>query len=667
MERLRTLQRSWQRYSVVASVKRVAAIGSALITRSFWHLVGELPAYHAENLVQAGRKQSMFWWNPEEKELQIATEVPWPVHWLLASYSKKHIFTKYAPEPMHISRAMELWRNKLKWRIMLEGSDQTFIETSANGSKFNITVVKSKFRTPPCEHDTPIDSIIQSIHHDILDKAVTSKHMFTPRFPLLVHQALQYIKSCNFVFVPTDKDGGYVCTSNQLFHDERVRVLNTSDYVAIPRTASLTRDLIYEFKILCRKYCDTFKKKKHGNRLLEVLIRDCRHRNDNDIIAKLLFTCKTHKPAGEVEPRAIHANSKSPFKPAMRLIARTIRPYVLEIEHLMADSRDFVKLINSTYIPHDHVLCKVDIKNFFMSGEQPAIADSCSLTSLENRQHAFRKLHEFVLTNQLVEMDEKSEKVFKVKVGSGMGLECSGEANNFLFYRKAERNFVTNKNVREQFCLSSYARYQDDIFYTIGGTKDSRMRFFRILKRKAGFYKLIMESISQSSAVFLDMHVSKGGRHGTSGLLEIGSYKKPSSQKVPLHSTSAHHQSVHKSWPLCRLNHFENITTSYEGCMKAKTEFVIELVNKAAGHAALPLVFQQIAGETGVIARESKPCSWLVLPFHIAYEGARLHDILLSYRDTWPTAYAHLFPRIAWRLIEPSIQSRMQRHLQLQP
>ena len=166
---------------------------------------------------------------------------------------------------------------------------------------------------------------------------------------------------------------------------------------------------------------------------------------------------------------------------------------------------------------------------------------------------------------------------------------------------------------------------------------------------------------------FLDMHVSKGGRHGTSGLLEIGSYKKPSSQKVPLHSTSAHHQSVHKSWPLCRLNHFENITTSYEGCMKAKTEFVIELVNKAAGHAALPLVFQQIAGETGVIARESKPCSWLVLPFHIAYEGERLHDILLSYRDTWPTAYAHLFPRIAWRLIEPSIQSRMQRHLQPQP
>ena len=119
------------------------------------------------------------------------------------------------------------------------------------------------------------------------------------------------------------------------------------------------------------------------------------YRSDDHIIAELSLTCKTPKDQGEIEPRAIHANSKSPFKPAMRLIAKTIRPYVLAISHLMKDSREFVKIINSKYIPEDHMLVKIDIKHFFMSGEQPESASNCSMTSLEKRRRCFLKLHEF--------------------------------------------------------------------------------------------------------------------------------------------------------------------------------------------------------------------------------------------------------------------------------
>ena len=74
----------------------------------------------------------------------------------------------HAPEASHVSRAVELWRNKVKWRIMLEGSEPTLVQTSEVETMFNIAELKSKFRTPVCEHETPVDSLVQKLHDDIL-------------------------------------------------------------------------------------------------------------------------------------------------------------------------------------------------------------------------------------------------------------------------------------------------------------------------------------------------------------------------------------------------------------------------------------------------------------------------------------------------------------------
>ena len=59
--------------------------------------------------------------------------------------------------------------------------------------------------------------------------------------------------------------------------------------------------------------------------LFHELIRDSR-RVEGVIIACLLqCTIKTHKPAGDVVPRVIHASRKTLFKPFLRFVAFQLR------------------------------------------------------------------------------------------------------------------------------------------------------------------------------------------------------------------------------------------------------------------------------------------------------------------------------------------------------
>ena len=73
-------------------------------------------------------------------------------------------------------------------------------------------------------------------------------------------------------------------------------------------------------------------------------------------------------------------------------MAKTTRPHVKGIPHLMADSRQFVHVMASKRVPNDHKLVKNHIKKLFMSGDQAEIAGANSETSIVKRRLAFRKL-----------------------------------------------------------------------------------------------------------------------------------------------------------------------------------------------------------------------------------------------------------------------------------
>ena len=150
-----------------------------------------------------------------------------------------------------------------------------------------------------------------------------------------------------------------------------------------------------------------------------------------------------------------------------------------------------------------------------------------------------------------------------------------------------------------------------------------------------------------------------------SGCLHIRSYKKPSSQKIPLHSSSAHHSSVHVSWPIARLQHFENITSNNLAKLTAQAGFLHELNTKAFGHIALPSLIAHVLGNAPLKCSRRDPCSWLVLPYPPCVEGAGLGSILTDLKRSWPSKYLHMFPRISWRLADPSLLARLAKHLRI--
>ena len=123
-------------------------------------------------------------------------------------------------------------------------------------------------------------------------------------------------------------------------------------------------------------------------------------------------------------------------------------------------------------------------------------------------------------------------------------------------------------------------------------------------------------------------------------MLEVASYSKPSNRKVPLHSSSAHHPSVH-AWPMARMLHFERVISSYNQSIFAKAKFITDFVNKAAGHSNLPALFNHLAGVPPEVRPGQPIGSWLVVPFNVAFERSGMATVVEDFREEWPARFSN--------------------------
>ena len=61
----------------------------------------------------------------------------------------------------------------------------------------------------------------------------------------------------------------------------------------------------------------------------------------------------------------------------------------------------------------------------------------------------------WVLDHQFVELSPEDLRVFKTIVGSGMGLESSGDTNDICFYEKAEHILFLSRRSKRGMASSS--------------------------------------------------------------------------------------------------------------------------------------------------------------------------------------------------------------------
>ena len=88
----------------------------------------------------------------------------------------------------------------------------------------------------------------------------------------------------------------------------------------------------------------------------------------------------------------------------------------------------------------------------------------------------FKDLVDCILVAQRVSHNNCT---YEVKIGSGMGMLCSGAISNVAFMENAEKDFAIREDVQRSFNVLYYARFMDDGFVIIGGSSQRRMEFWK--------------------------------------------------------------------------------------------------------------------------------------------------------------------------------------------
>ena len=210
----------------------------------------------------------------------------------------------------------------------------------------------------------------------------------------------------------------------------------------------------------------------------------------------------------------------------------------------MINSEAVAKRVRNKCYPENLCTLKIDIDDFFMSGNhRELIRLSCLAVS-----SYWRPLYKAVLTvalqNQYLANDDD---LYRVVVGSGMGMPYSGDLSDLVFYWGTERGLLDNKNFRAKTGTIDYMRFKDDILVLSAGGAEGRRGLLRALHARSGVWELKVEAIATDSVDFLDLTIRKT-QHDCRKL-ETGVFTKPSALKRPLSIASSHAVRVHLAWP----------------------------------------------------------------------------------------------------------------------
>ena len=281
-----------------------------------------------------------------------------------------------------------------------------------------------------------------SVHKRMSESRVYRGNMF----PLL-GLAFRLIKRQKCTFTLTDKDGGFASSNASDLAVERQRILNSPDYLRVLRSTHISAEAGLEFKDLLNGIVDA----EYGERMTPEKYKlhgDLQHdfmngkRTLDDAVASLGITVKTHKSHGEVVGRALRCSQRSPLKPVLRWLSFCLRQAIRGMKHLLKDSVDLSEQIKTLKISPGSKLVKIDIKDYFMSGDQSELPRLCQNHVIDYRQEIFGKVCKWILGHQYVELHGEDRNIYKVVKGSGMGLECSGDVNDLCFFEMAEKNFA---------------------------------------------------------------------------------------------------------------------------------------------------------------------------------------------------------------------------------
>ena len=452
-----------------------------------------------------------------------------------------------------------------------------------------------------------VNVVIRRLRRTLIDacnsavvKAQSSSRSYCNSIPLLRY-ATMLMYELNITAVPTDKDGGFGLIAKPILSQQKLKMLQTDVY-----EECLPGEDDVPFALWHARLARRIEALEAEDGLAKELMKSskpgCNWR------AKLTLTMKSHKDV--VTFRNIHAMPKWGSAGVARWISMQCRQATNHVDHILTTTHSFVATASRMAVPANACMIRLDVEDFFLSGDPMSIINDALMAFTGARRLVMKDALTFVLQNQFVTTPEFPDKVWRCRVGTGMGLQHSGDLCDLTFYMKAEKWFMED-NVLEDFGVLLYQRYRDDIIivYT---DRSGIYDFVRELKRRAGYFRLKVEAVSKQMVPFLESDVWI-----RDGKLVLTPRFKPTALLRPLSHESVHPRHVHLSWPVQMVRRLSRISNCREAIHEAHKRLVARFISYSAHPDIIHAVRNADPFHRGTgVTKQRVSTVWCRFPFH---------------------------------------------------
>lgn len=127
-----------------------------------------------------------------------------------------------------------------------------------------------------------------------------------------------------------------------------------------------------------------------------------------------------------------------------RWLNKVLKPKLAEYSNLCKDTPTVLSQLANIGISRGDILCKGDVKDYYMSGSHLMIAAAAKLFAPPGLADVVESAALHILSNQFVTLDRGPiTRLWKVLHGAGMGLQCAGALADAAFITYAEPLLVS--------------------------------------------------------------------------------------------------------------------------------------------------------------------------------------------------------------------------------
>ena len=270
------------------------------------------------------------------------------------------------------------------------------------------------------------------------------------------------------------------------------------------------------------------------------------------------------------------------------------------------------------------------------------------------------ELNKIILKTQYV-INRHTNTTVRVKVGSGMGLGCSGEVSDNDVLQRVEIPFLLLPAVRQRYGILFYGRFKDDALLIATCSLHDLNELLAEIDTRADHFKVTIDEQSSLGVTMLDVKIGRQGQR-----LSFSPHRKDTAHGRYISSLSYHPSSVHRTWPIQMLNHYQSIASTDGKFRKAAQEFITKLAKDDCEHIALSSLISELHGISLVLPRAEAQGqkTFIVTPFHKVWEGAGFNKILADLYRTWQRSLAlvsegNFLGTFSWRLAKANLASEV--------